>query len=78
VERLTVAHEGTPIPISASLGVAPFRSGESLESLVDRADRAMYRAKVSGRNRVVMAEDAAGASVHSDGAPASVRVAALG
>jgi two-component system cell cycle response regulator len=56
IERLAVVYEGTPIPISASLGVAAFQPGETLESLVDRADRAMYAAKAGGRNRVVLAE----------------------
>ena len=43
---------GEPIPISASLGVATLQCREVLDSFVDRADRAMYRAKTSGRNRV--------------------------
>lgn len=56
VSQLTIHHEGRPIPITASIGVAGFERGESLESLVDRADRAMYTAKVSGRNRVMLAD----------------------
>jgi two-component system, cell cycle response regulator len=53
---LTICHEGRPIPVSASFGVAALRPNESLESLVDRADRAMYTAKAGGRNRVVLAD----------------------
>ena len=44
---------GDPIPVTASFGVATYTTGESLEQVVDRADRAMYLAKSGGRNRVV-------------------------
>ena len=38
--------------ITASLGVAELEQGESLAELFERADRCLYRAKQSGRNRV--------------------------
>jgi two-component system cell cycle response regulator len=44
--------EGKRVPVTASFGVAQFLPLESLEQLVDRADRAMYGAKNAGRNRV--------------------------
>ena len=47
--------EGETIPITASLGVATFQQGDTLESLVDRADRAMYASKTAGRNRCTLA-----------------------
>ncbi len=41
--------------ITASIGIATFPAhGTSLEALIDRADEALYRAKASGRNRVVI------------------------
>jgi diguanylate cyclase (GGDEF)-like protein/PAS domain S-box-containing protein len=40
-------------PITASLGAVVFQPGESAGELVKRADRLMYRAKQSGRDRVV-------------------------
>jgi hypothetical protein len=40
-------------PVTASFGVAWLRTDEPFEDLVARADRALYRAKQSGRNRVV-------------------------
>jgi two-component system, cell cycle response regulator len=44
---------GDAIPVTASFGVAAYATGETLEQVVDRADRAMYLAKSGGRNRVV-------------------------
>jgi diguanylate cyclase len=40
-------------PISVSAGVATWDREEDFASLVARADRALYRAKSIGRNRVV-------------------------
>jgi diguanylate cyclase (GGDEF)-like protein len=68
-ERLRRALEEAPIldksgervPVTASIGVAFWTAGESLESLVSRADQAMYAAKTAGRNRVSVHEDAVGA-----------------
>ncbi|OIN99447.1 MAG: GGDEF domain-containing protein [Desulfovibrionaceae bacterium CG1_02_65_16] len=42
----------TPGGVTASFGVASLTDAESVESLVGRADRAMYAAKQNGRNRV--------------------------
>lgn len=44
------------IRLTASLGVATARDGESYERLFARADAALYRAKDAGRNRVENAE----------------------
>jgi diguanylate cyclase (GGDEF)-like protein len=44
--------EGGRVPITASVGVTVDRC-ESLEQMIRRADEAVYRAKESGRNRVV-------------------------
>lgn len=51
--------EGGPVePVTISCGVAALLSDCDLESLVARADEALYRAKEQGRNRVERAEDA--------------------
>ncbi len=42
--------------ITISIGVAWYRAGEPLEELVHRADRALYHAKHSGRNKVIDGE----------------------
>ncbi|MDX2024099.1 MAG: diguanylate cyclase [Deltaproteobacteria bacterium] len=65
-ERIRLAIEKLPvndghaqaIPVTASIGLAMWQPGESIDALMDRADRAMYTAKCSGRNRV-KAEDKA-------------------
>lgn len=57
VEALIVKDaEGAPVPITASIGLAEYQPGDTLDALVDRADRAMYQAKSTGRNRVVLAQ----------------------
>lgn len=44
------------IPMSISLGQASFHYDESLDSLIQRADKALYKAKSEGRNAAVSAE----------------------
>lgn len=41
-----------PVSMSASFGVTERRDGDSVQTLIERADRALYRAKEEGRNRV--------------------------
>jgi len=43
-------------PLSVSIGVAARWPGEGVETLLRRADRALYSAKNAGRNRVTIAE----------------------
>lgn len=44
---------GSSIPVTASFGLAELKEGEDTEALLRRADRALYRAKDEGRNRVI-------------------------
>ncbi|MTW20972.1 diguanylate cyclase, partial [Allochromatium palmeri] len=57
--RAAVAEHEFPVVghKTASFGIATYRSGDSVESLVARADRALYAAKANGRNRVEEAPD---------------------
>jgi two-component system cell cycle response regulator len=55
VERMTVLDEkGQRVPITVSIGVACLEVNDTVEILIARADHAMYQAKASGRNRVVV------------------------
>ena len=45
------------VPVTVSVGVAQWAPGELLGEVVERADRALYRAKHSGRDRVVLDRD---------------------
>jgi len=44
--------EGIDVDVTASFGVAEIEKGDSAESIIRRADAAMYQAKRMGRNRV--------------------------
>lgn len=55
VEAMTVEHEDYKIQFTISLGVAPWDSEMvSHEQWIDCADQALYEAKESGRNQVVL------------------------
>jgi len=45
-------HGGQTLSCTLSVGVAQWQPGESIESLLQRADAALYASKAAGRNRV--------------------------
>lgn len=56
-QRVISLPKGRRLQVTVSVGLAVHRRGEALDSLMSRADGAMYEAKVLGRNRVVVAAD---------------------
>ena len=52
LENTKVVHDESEFFITASVGVSEYREGDTEESLMNRADQAMYKAKNSGRNRI--------------------------
>jgi diguanylate cyclase (GGDEF)-like protein len=53
IAAASIEHEGLRFTLTASIGVASVMPGElALDAALDRADRALYRAKSGGRNRV--------------------------
>lgn len=57
IEMLAITCEGASLPrLTASFGVSSFpEHGWELESVIAAADKALYRAKSEGRNRVIVA-----------------------
>jgi diguanylate cyclase (GGDEF)-like protein len=45
--------------VTCSFGVAQYVEGDTAESLIGRADDALYRAKIKGRNQVELASQLA-------------------
>ena len=48
-------YHGDPVSITVSCGVSCFRENDNLETVFERADQALYRAKRNGRNQCVIA-----------------------
>ncbi|MDH0748524.1 sensor domain-containing diguanylate cyclase [Pseudomonas sp. GD03842] len=51
-EQHTYVFGGAALQVTVSLGVTELHAGDTLQSLIARADQALYSAKQSGRNRV--------------------------
>ena len=51
VENFKFRYEDTPVEITASAGLATFEDDDTIDAVFKRADKALYRAKESGRNR---------------------------
>jgi diguanylate cyclase len=57
VEKYTVVHEEHEINFTISIGIAGFNgSFKNHTQWLEAADQALYKAKIAGRNQVVVAE----------------------
>lgn len=54
IARLKIDASDSPqqVSVTVSIGVAEYRQGESADSILSRADRSLYQAKLNGRNCV--------------------------
>ena len=59
IAETPIAFEGEPLRVTISAGVATAGAGYTFDTLYSQADRALYLAKTSGRNRVLRFEDTA-------------------
>ncbi len=55
IEGLSIEHEGEVIQVTTSIGVAQnMRRDNSFDAIFSRADKALYKAKEQGRNRICL------------------------
>ena len=72
IREAPVVHDGRKLTVTASIGLAGRASGESVDTVLRRADAALYEAKALGRDRVVAANtDREPDPMGADGPPAS-------
>jgi diguanylate cyclase (GGDEF)-like protein len=63
IEAMRIHSAGVALPVTASLGVACLSPDDvGASALIDRADKALYRAKQEGRNRVCLSLPASAAA----------------
>lgn len=60
VGKLPFHFRGEPVSITFSAGLASFVAGDTENSVLGRADRALYNAKRAGRDRVIIGKEASG------------------
>jgi diguanylate cyclase (GGDEF)-like protein len=54
IEATPVVHEAHRFSLTLSIGVCALRAEDSVESIMAQADQVLYKAKETGRNRVVV------------------------
>ncbi len=55
VQMSEFVYQGQPVPVTISGGFSEFQQGDTVDAVYQRADRALYRAKNSGRNKFMEA-----------------------
>ncbi len=54
IAKIPFVSNGKFVSMTVSIGIAELKGDESLSSLIEKADKALYEAKSTGRNKVVM------------------------
>ncbi|MBF0459601.1 MAG: diguanylate cyclase [Nitrospirae bacterium] len=54
LETTVIKFDSHELFVTASIGVSQYQAGDTMETLLHRADQAMYEAKKNGRNRVCL------------------------
>jgi diguanylate cyclase (GGDEF)-like protein len=57
IEALSFPSPRGDVSLTCSFGVASFRTGDTVDAMLKRADLALYEAKAGGRNRVVVSTE---------------------
>ncbi len=57
LEECNFHYEGKRCEITSSVGIAEFRRGDNVDTILEKADKALYQSKNNGRNRCTIFED---------------------
>ncbi len=74
IDGTPITVDGEHLTVEVSGGATPLRAGESLDTLVEQADRALYAAKRRGRNRVLLASEVTESDLIAE-RPEAIRIA---
>jgi|SRR5450631_1287650 two-component system cell cycle response regulator len=66
VERLQIFSGEQHVVVTCSFGVAEWEAGDTVDTLLRRSDVALYQAKTTGRNKVVVGDTLAHSTDHSE------------
>lgn len=55
--RIEETEPAQKLSFTVSIGVSSFREGDTIASVVERADKALYQAKYQGKNQAVSEKD---------------------
>ena len=56
VEENSIEYKGRQVKITVSLGASMREDGQTLEQVIEHADKAMYQAKSAGRNKALLSK----------------------
>lgn len=53
IEKTVITHKDDSLSVTVTIGVAPYRDGESIQDMMDMADKCLYYGKTHGKNQIV-------------------------